>query len=267
VQPVVERPTEAVPPVPPAGAPPVPPTGGGGGGGAAGGGSSGGKIAAIVIVVLAILGVGGFLLLSGDDDEGDEVSTEEEEDEDEEITTTTEAEEETTTTTAPEETTTSSTTATTAPSGELVFTGITDDTGQLVVEVPDTWTDVDGTSLGDGAPNVQASTDLAAFRQTQASGISYTLLNEPNVDPNATLDFLTSDFVDSCTVQERQDYDDSVFVGRLQELSDCGGQGITLVVIVASNAGGQSVEVSTVIVPPDEVDPIVQRIIETFNLQ
>jgi hypothetical protein len=266
VQPVVERPTEAVPPVPPPAPPPAPPLGEPAG---AGGGGGNGKIVAVVVLVLAILGVGAFLLLSGGDDDEDDVATEQE-DEDEEETTTTEAEEETTTTEAEEETTTTEAEETTTSSvddgGELAFTQITDDTGSLVVEVPDTWTDVDGTSLGDGAPNVQASSDLSAFRQLAASGVSFTLLNQQNADPDTTLDFLQSGQEDGCTVEERQDYTDGVFTGRLQELSDCGGQGVTLIIIVASNEAGQSVEVSTVIVPPDPVQEIEQHIIETFNL-
>ena len=272
VQPVVERPTEAIPPVPPPGPPPAPPLPGGGGGS---GGGGNGKVIAIVLVVVAILGIGGFLLLSGgDDDDGEDVAAErdndddEDEDDDEETTTTEADEEETTTTTeADDVTTTSAVDDTEAPDGgELTFAQITDDSGQLVVEVPDTWTDVDGSSLGDGAPNVQASPDLAAFRQLGASGISFTLLNQQNADPDTTLDFLLAGQVDGCEEQPRQDYTDGVFTGRLQQLDNCGGQGVTLITIVASNAAGQSVEVSTVIVPPDPVDEIEQHIIETFNV-
>ncbi len=272
VQPVVERPTEALPPTPPPPPPPAPPGGGPvPGGGAGGGGTNRGVIVAIVLVALAILGVGGFLLLSGDDDDEDRVAVDRRDD-DEETTTTTE-DEETTTTSAPDDGTTTSsappdTTATTVapPAGELTFVEVTDDTGQLVVEVPDTWTVVDGTPLSETSPNVQASTDLAAFRQLDASGVSFTLLEQQNADPDTTLDFLTSSHVDNCDVQERQDYDDGVFTGRLQELSDCNGEGVSLVVIVATNEEGQSVEVSTIIVPPDPLDEIEQRIIETFNI-
>ena len=270
VQPVVARPEDQLPPVPP-GPPPAPPVGGPPGGG--GGGN--GKVIAVVLVVLAILGIGAFLLLSGgDDDDGEDVAIERERDEDEdeddeenEETTTTEAEETTTSQAEeePEETTTSAAGGE-EPAGTITFAGITDNSGQLVVEVPDTWTQVDGSPLGDGAPNVQASTDLAAFRQLAASGISFTLLNQQNADPDTTLDFLTAGQVGSCEEQPRQDYDDTVFTGRLQELRNCGGQGVTLITIVASNAAGQSVEVSTVIVPPDPVEEIEQHIIETFNL-
>jgi hypothetical protein len=225
-------------------------------------------VIAIVVVALAILGVGGFLLLSGgDDDDGEDVAADDTttttEEQDEETTTTTEPpEDETTTTTAPA---TTSTSAVEAP-GDLTFTEITDDTEQLVVQVPDTWTDVDGRALSEASPNVQASTDLEAFRQLGASGVSFTLLEEENADPDTTMDFLISGQTESCTVEEREDYADPVFTGRRQVLSDCGGQGVTLVVIVATNPAGQSVEVSTVVVPPDPVDEITQQIADTFNV-
>lgn len=261
VQPVVERPTEVVPPVPPEPPPPAPPAGG------RGGGPNRGLVIAIVIAALAVLGVGGFLLLGGDDDDDDVRAGFERSQGDDDRTTTTadEGDDEVDDITTTEADDGATTTAASEP-GELAFFPISDDSGRLTVEVPDTWAEVDGTPLGDGAPNVQASTDLGAFRQLRASGISYTLLNQQNADPDATLDFLTSAHVDNCDVREREDYDDGVFTGRLQQLSDCGGAGVELVVIVASNAAGQSVEVSTAIVPPDPVNDIVSRIIETFNV-
>ena len=261
--------------------PPPPPVGGPGGGGPPGGapgsGGGNGKVIAIVVVLLAILGVGAFLLLSGGDDDDDDVATEQDEDDDEdendddEDTTTTEAEEdeETTTTAAEDEETTTTAVDDTVPGdpGELTFTQISDDTGTLVVEVPDTWTDVDGAPLGANSPNVQASTDLAAFRQgLGASGLSFTLLEQQNVDPDATLDFLTASHLEACEEQPREDYTDGVFTGRVQQLLNCGPQAAALIVIVATNDAGQSVEVSTVIVPPDPLEEIERRIIETFNI-
>lgn len=260
VQPVVERPTEVVPPVPPEPPPPAPPAGG------RGGGPNRGLVIAIVIAALAVLGVGGFLLLGDDDDDDVRAGFERSQGDDDRTTTTAdEGDDEVDDITTTEADDGATTTAASEP-GELAFFPISDDSGRLTVEVPDTWAEVDGTPLGDGAPNVQASTDLGAFRQLRASGISYTLLNQQNADPDATLDFLTSAHVDNCDVREREDYDDGVFTGRLQQLSDCGGAGVELVVIVASNAAGQSVEVSTAIVPPDPVNDIVSRIIETFNV-
>jgi hypothetical protein len=276
VQPVVERPTEAMSPVPPPEPPPAPPPAppqgptGQPGPPAGGGGSNKGLVTAIVVVLVAILGVGGFLLLGGDDGDDDARTPIErddddrEDDGDDEETTTTAAPDETTTTTeAPEETTTTVPPDGGAPTG---FTQVSDDTGRLVVQVPDTWTDVDGRPLSENELNVQASPDLEAFRSFQASGVSFSLLGQQNADPDVTLDFLMSGQTDRCELGPRTDYSDGVFTGRQQNLLNCDGAGITLLIIVASNAAGDSVEVSTIIVPPDEVGPIHGQIVASFNV-
>jgi len=268
VEPVVERPTEAMPPVAPPGPPPAPPTQPPP---PPGGGANKGLVAAIVVVVLAILGVGGFLLLGGDDDgDGDDdrapVERADDEGDDEDATTTTEAGEETTTTTEPDEDTATTTTVPPDGGSPAGFVEVTDDTGTLVVSVPDTWTDVDGRPQSSGDLNVQASTDVEAFRNLEASGVSFSLLSEANADPDTTLDFLTAGQVDSCDAQPREDYDDGVFRGRQQTLTDCGPDAFTLIVIVAGNEAGQSVEVSTLVMPPDPVEEIHAEIVRSFNV-
>lgn len=270
VAPVVERdPTEVLPPVgpPPAGPPPGPPAAGPPPGAPpAAGGKGKGPLIAAILVVLALLAGGAFLLLGGDDDgDEDDVAIEREDrDDDEETTTTTEAEE--TTTTAGAEATT--TTAPEAGGGEeLTFVQVQDDSGALVLEVPDFWT-VDGRPLGDGAPNVIAAEDLTAFTtELASSGVSYTRLASPNADPDTTIDFVadTKGLFEACTVGERADYTDGVFTGRRQQFDDCGASGIQITEIVASRADGVSVQVTIGLMPGD--DPgIVDRIEQTFNL-
>ena len=235
--------------------------------------ATGGVIIAIVVVALAILGIGGFLLLSGGDDDDDDDVVAVDEDDDEETTTTTEADEETTTTEAEEEETTTTTaaeeTTTTAAATKPPASHLHADHRRHRTSSSSRSPTPGPTSTGrrwTELANVQASTDLAAFRQLGASGVSYTLLEQQNADPDTTLDFLISEHVEQLRGAGAPGLRRHVFVGRLQELTNCGGQGVTLIVIVASNDAGQSVEVSTVIVPPDPVDEIEQHIIETFNI-
>jgi hypothetical protein len=271
VAPVVERdPTEVLPPAgPPPGGPPLGPPAGGPPPGAppTAGGKGRGPLIAAILVVLALLAGGAFFLLGGDDDgDEDDVAIEREDRDDaEETTTTTEAEE--TTTTAEADATT-----TTAPEDggggeELTFTQVQDDSGALVLEVPDFWT-VDGRPLGDGAPNVIAAEDLTAFTtELASSGVSYTRLAAPNADPDTTIDFVadTKGLFEACTVGERVDYSDGVFTGRRQQFDDCGASGIQITEIVGTRADGVSVQVTIGLMPGD--DPgIVDRIEQTFNL-
>jgi hypothetical protein len=278
VEPVLERPTEVVPPVPPgpAGPPPVgPPPGAppvGGPPAAPSEGKGKGALVAAIIVVLALLGGGAFFLLGGDDDGDEDVAAQEDEDEDEETTTTEEEDEETTTTEAADDTTTTEPDVddtTTTP--EVVDPGLTfaqaqDDTGRLVVEVPDFW-QVNGAPLGDGTPNIIAAEDIQAFVSGfQSSGLSYTLLNG-TADPDATIDFLatTNNLFAACEEEPREDYTDGVFTGRRQVFANCEGSGITIVDIVGTTAAGVSIDITMALAPDDPFD-IITRIEQTFNL-
>lgn len=278
VAPIVERdPTEAIPTVPaagpppgPGGPPPGPPVGGPPTAPAPPGSGKGkGPLVAAIVVVLALLAGGAFFLLGGDDDGDDDEQAEidrEDDEDDEETTTTTEADdEEATTTTAGSEET--STTAADDGGGDLTFVRRQDDSGTLVVEVPDFW-EVNGLPLADGSPNLVAAESIALFLENaQSSGLSYTRLPGTNADPDATIDFLanTNNLFDSCSVEERQDYDDGVFVGRSQQFSNCQPSGATIFEVVGTRADGVSVEVTIALAPGD--DPaIIDQIQRTFNL-
>ncbi|MBA2280610.1 MAG: hypothetical protein H0W25_05145, partial [Acidimicrobiia bacterium] len=271
VQPVVERPTEAIPVQPvgpvgpggPGGPPPGPPP--------SGEGKSNGPVIAIVVIVLLILGVGGFLLFGGKDDEvatNDTTTTTEDPDD---TTTTTEEVEETTTTTEVEAPTTSAeeettTTTTIEDPGEPGFTTVQDDTGLLVVQVPDTWTDVNGVALPDGSANLFAAPSIDQFTQFLGSGLSYTSLNGPQ-DPDAVIDFLINQngLTEGCAVVgTREDYSDPVFTGRKQQFDGCGASNATVVELVAADATGRAVELTMVIIAPDTLDAVTQ-IENTFN--
>jgi serine protease Do len=212
-----------------------------------------------VVVLLLLLGVGGFFLFSGDDDVADDV----------EETTTTEEEE--TTTTEGEETTTTGENG----GGEQEFVAIADDTGVLVVEVPVEWTDVDGAPIGGDVnrPNVQASTDVQAFRSGfDVPGMSFSRVGF--VDPDAGLDLLggftdpsPTSFDQVCTPGERNDYSDPVFEGRIQFFEDCLGIGTLYVQVVANPIGSQdfSVEINFQLTVND--DPAIgDHILATFNV-
>lgn len=90
-------------------------------------------------------------------------------------------------TTGSESTNDSGTTDTTTASG---FTLVTDDTGSMSAEIPDTWSDVD-TSPGDGYAKIVAAPDGAAFGDGTGLGIEYFLI-DGTVEP----DQLAADLAD-----------------------------------------------------------------------
>ena len=240
-----------LPPPPPGTTPPAPPTGGPAKGGK-------GKTLAIVAVVVLVGALAAFFLTKGGSD--DNVAA------DSTTTTTEQADDETTTTSGDETTTTTAPPDANNPLGGITFVQVADDTGAITVEVPDSWVQVDGRPLNDGSPNVQASPDLNALRTSfDVSGVSFTLLAQP-VDPDAGIDFITSNngVAASCQAGERSDYSDGVFTGKFQEFSNCGGTGTSFVQIVASRADtGQGVEVSVQLVAADPIE-IALHIAETF---
>jgi hypothetical protein len=286
VAPVVERDptaaiTTAVPPVPPPGGPTAPPPGppptaAGPAGGPPPPGSKGkGPLVAAVLVVLALLAGGAFFLLGGDDDEGEDVAIEREDEDDEaedepEETTTTEAADDETTTTEPPEATSTSVEVGGDPTDqggdEIAFDRVQDDTGFLVVEVPAEWADR-STAPNGGQAAITASTSLATARSDfSVPAMAFVVVATTPVDHDATIDASIglANLADACTPGEREDYDDGVFVGRLQVFEDCGGVGTTVVQIAGSNPAGVSISVSIQLTSADSPD-IADRIVQTFN--
>jgi hypothetical protein len=277
VAPVVERPTESMPATPagpppggpapiPAGGPPAGPPPGGPPGGppptAAGGKKSKGPLYAVAALVVAALAVGGFLLLGGDDDEDAADDTTTTEEVDDTTTTTEEVDDTTTTTEVVDETTT-----TVGGLEGIEFVPLTDASGRLTVEVPSDWTDQSLALEGADFANIQASTDLEAFRTAfDVPGMSFSLLpTPPEGGFDAVLDFLagSANLPNACVSAGKDDYTDGVFTGRFEVWQECGGVGTQLVLIVASQADGQTIEIN-VQVPPGEPVEIVQHIAETF---
>jgi hypothetical protein len=61
------------------------------------------------------------------------------------------------------------------------------------------------------------------------------------------------------------DYSDPVFTGRKQQFDGCGPNDATVVELAATDSTGRTVEITMVIVPPDDVDAIVLEVEQTFN--
>jgi len=208
-----------------------------------------------------LLAAAGFFLLRDNDD--NEVVVDD--------STTTTEEEETTTTEGPDEDETT-TTDESGNEGELAFVEIQDDTGQLTVEVPDYWVEVDGRPIADSqtgaqTPNVQAAPNLNDFRNTvTTSGLSYSLIPSTR-EVDTTIDFLVQQvgFDRLCTDAGRFDYDDGVFVGRAQQLENCGNVGTTAVFVVAnpSDGGNFTVEINFQLTS-DEPSEVGDNILATF---
>jgi hypothetical protein len=143
-------------------------------------------------------------------------------------------------TTTTEPATTSTTPATLGDSTEL----LTNDGGQLEVNVPTSWSDHDTSATSDGSPELQASTDLSEFLSTSFldPGVDIAVFAAGTIDPNdldAGLDRIMgidrdgSTLDQLCTRGTRQDFTPEgtgLSTARLEVLTACNGGGDAIIV-------------------------------------
>jgi serine protease Do len=126
---------------------------------------------------------------------------------------------------------------------------IKDDSGKLSVEVPYEWSDLDPTSWdfreGKIGLSLIASTDLDAWTWYSSStgvekasgmffGVSSALLRAyPEDTVNQVLGIPEHDYSDICEYDNRYDYDDSVYEGKYDIWTNCGGTDTRLFVLAA----------------------------------
>lgn len=108
------------------------------------------------------------------------------------------------------------------------FTSISDDTGQLTVEAPAEWSDVDGrvATLGNlTLPDLRASTDMEAYNSSYSvPGFEFRATSDSTTgDPGAVLDEYAVRTSEDCDRLDRQGYTDPLYTGVSQVFTNCGG--------------------------------------------
>lgn len=127
-----------------------------------------------------------------------------------------------------------------APVGSLPegYVRLVDDTGLITVVAPDTWTTVDTAPAanedGSARPYIfAAGVGLQAFNDTFASGVLYWAVPY-EADPEAAI--TATGLTAGCESIEVEPYEDPVFTGFVQVGENCGADGGTWNMIVASPA-------------------------------
>lgn len=181
-------------------------------------------------------------------------------------------------TTLPTQPTTTIGVTTTVPSGPTTtipipagYTPLVDDTGVIVLAVPDTWQDVnltpamldnEGTAVpSEGHPSIVASPDIQKFYTSfDVPGVSY--FTVAYVEDPLTL-LSQYGLTGGCTTMEVKEYDDPVFVGVIQIGTDCGPQHMTWNMVVASPADHSF----TAVLQAQSADPDeLKTLLLTFNV-
>lgn len=170
--------------------------------------------------------------------------------------------------------------APTAPSSEpsapqTALVVIKDDAGVVTVQVPATWTSIDGTSftddLGNQVNDVRASTDLSAFGDGWAvSGVIVSASVDALGDytPDSLLDLLAAVPASGCTQNgTRQPFSDSVYEGSFEYWSACGGLKTEYFIIAAlAKDGSHLIWVQIQLAEGDDwvLEPIVNSFLAVY---
>ncbi len=152
------------------------------------------------------------------------------------------------------------------------YTSISDDTGQLTVEAPAEWSDVDGRTATLGnltLPDVRASTDLESYNASfEVPGFQFTATADSTTgDPRAVLGEYSSRFEQSCEPQGVQSYSDPLYTGVAQVFANCGNSGAAFVWTVVQpidTSDGDYIAVVGVQILSDADVEALGHILDTF---
>lgn len=147
------------------------------------------------------------------------------------------------------------------------FVEVTDDSGQIVVEVPTEWSDLDTSATDDGNPSIQASPDLGGdIESTPILGYTAVQFTTPPDLDNVIAQTAAATTGGECEEDTVNDYADGVFSGRIQAFVNCGGSDRAWLFVAATPDNGDSY--ATVIfgqaITLADVDAL-QHAFDTFN--
>lgn len=152
------------------------------------------------------------------------------------------------------------------------FVTVTDDSGIVSVQLPDTWSEVDGSSFetedGQTVYDIVASTDLEAFRDNwDISGVEVSAV-AAGTDPDEVLASLKELPNAECTLNNEGEYDDGMYVGEFSYWTDCGGIPTDYAVIVGMDEDETHV-IAVRVQMATEIDQtaVYEKIKETFMAQ
>lgn len=168
------------------------------------------------------------------------------------------------------EATNNSTTASGGAGGPYTnYVSVTDDSGLLTLDVPAEWSDVDGSAWeSDGQAiglSVTAAPNLNDYYTTWTTpGVTFNATDQLDLTVDGLLDAF--DFGSDCTPGTRTEYSDSVYTGKYDVWSNCGGTDTLLVVLVAEPADQSYLALITVQVVTDADLDALDTIFNTFIL-
>ncbi len=158
------------------------------------------------------------------------------------------------------------------PTGE--FVDVTDDTQSVFVQVPTSWSQVDGTPVTDGSGNqwaaVTASPDIAGYLGSWSTP-GMTVMASPGALANTTVDGLLAGVAgitaDGCVSQGREDYADGYHTGQYEFYTGCGSTGASYLALAAISDDGNYLVYVTVQAVTDADLAAADRVLGSFIAQ
>ncbi len=150
------------------------------------------------------------------------------------------------------------------------YTLINDNSGQLEVEVPTAWADVDGSpwTADDGSllgPAVAAAPDLESYYTTWATpGLEFAALTEMSSDVTVAGVLDLFDFSDDCTYAGRENYSDALYAGQYDVWENCGSDNAAYIIVATEPEDGTFVSVVAVQVVTDADLEALDHILDSF---
>lgn len=153
------------------------------------------------------------------------------------------------------------------------FVTISDDSGILSVDVPDSWSDVASglVPADNGAQflSLSASPSLVDYNGTWGTpGLSLSSTQDPTVTPQEYVDGYQTGIGNECENAEQGDYDDGLYAGRYVYFTNCGGVGTDYVALAVRDVDDTHFVLLTVQMVSDEDKTVVlDQVLKTFFAQ
>lgn len=151
------------------------------------------------------------------------------------------------------------------------FVTVTDDSGTVSVNVPNTWSQIDGSSFQNGGftyYDVTATTDLQNYNTSwSVPGVRVTASQDAlGSDLNQIIEDYTSGTAASCTLDNSGPYDDGYYLGQFAYFTGCDGTSTDFVVVAASDANNTHlITVSVQMVSDQDKDVVLSNILNSFQ--
>lgn len=152
------------------------------------------------------------------------------------------------------------------------FVTVTDDYGVISVEVPDSWSDIDGAPFQDDGGNtwaaVDASSNLNSYRSSWSTpGVSIMASADAvgTYTPDALMEIYTSSLTDSgCRLDDADEYDDGYHVGQYSYWTGCGPEKASYVIVTAESTERDYVILVAVQANTDSDLDAIDRVLGSF---